>query len=926
MIRHETYENYPEALDKLVQTLKARSFSPTEYHIVLTPDRYTLKIENALFLGSGAIDLEVLTLSRLCRRILGGDVLTKEGGVMLTARAIENVADSLVYYGRAAAFSDFAREAYETIMQIESSDADFDALISAADGATRQKLSDLKLIYDEYEKLKEGVPDSPDRLKALLSSAASSPLVKNSHFYAIGYADCTKLNTAVFEAISEAAKSFTMFDAERPKDERVDGIVVYRAPDAVTQYKAVASRIREYVYKGGSYGDVAVICPEPSTLSRILREYEIDFHYDNSTPLDLTPLVTALSDVYEISRGEGDSRRLVALCKNPYSGCDADDAQALSRYLTSRGIEYGVLSKDIADEGAARAAAHVKKIVGAFSGKSFCDGVTAVLQAVNAEQMQKRISDAFKSDAGDDDLVFTDTCSPVMSLLGLLKKYGNGDVDTDAKSFFSAAHAVEVKSLPRYTDRVTVCNPETLRLDRCKMLFVTDLNEGVLPAVTPDGGLITDGEIRATGSSIEPTVREKNKRSRLELVAVMQNAENVFCTYSTQELKRASFLSAVAEGVDELDYKEEVAALKKTSDVAFISRFACVKNAARELAARNMTSYGDALKKAAGEGRTAAKFKETAAGIKLDSISVSELNAWFDCPYKRFLSYSVGLSRRSHGFDAPNFGTALHEFMLAFVDKYKKTGVLDDTYDFAYEVIGNALDGLGIELESKDLERIARDACDYASLNKRVIEAGDYTPEEAEREFFGDILLGKSKTPFHGYIDRVDAVGQKARVIDYKTGGRRFDISECKNGRDMQLPLYAAELKAKGADVTGMFYMPLQPRYDGDGALLSGVLVKDEQTAEEYDRGIISGEKSEIISARLLPDGCFDGRLKKQLLDKESFDALIDGCVSTASLAVDEIGSGYIERAPADGACERCAFGGLCDGKKPRSDRSEDEE
>ena len=58
----------------------------------LTPDRYTLQAEKALFGGSGAIDCEVLTLSRLCRRVCGADMpLSREGGVMLVAKAIAAV-------------------------------------------------------------------------------------------------------------------------------------------------------------------------------------------------------------------------------------------------------------------------------------------------------------------------------------------------------------------------------------------------------------------------------------------------------------------------------------------------------------------------------------------------------------------------------------------------------------------------------------------------------------------------------------------------------------------------------------------------------------------------------------------------------------------------------------------------------------------
>ena len=116
--------------------------------MVLCPDRYTLAVEQALFCGEGgrggALDLEVLTLSRLARRVApAAKTLSQEGGIMITARAIAAVKDKLSYYGRAAAFDDFAREVYATIQQIVSSDPPEKI---EADGATQMKLDDLMLI------------------------------------------------------------------------------------------------------------------------------------------------------------------------------------------------------------------------------------------------------------------------------------------------------------------------------------------------------------------------------------------------------------------------------------------------------------------------------------------------------------------------------------------------------------------------------------------------------------------------------------------------------------------------------------------------------------------------------------------------------------------------------------------------------------
>lgn len=916
---HVQFKTFPDALDALEKKLKARTFCPTEYHIVLTPDRYTLEVERKLFSGGGAIDLEVLTLSRLCRRVTEkSKVLSREGGVMLVARAVYALRSKLTYYKKAAGYPDFARAVYDTLTQLASSTCEPEELAATADGVTKQKLADLALIKAEYEKYKAEYRDSQDRLNELMETCNNSELIKRTHFYAIGYSNETKLNLKVFDALAKAAKSFTLFDAYMPEVQAVP-MEVYRAPDPITQYKVLASRIREHVFKGGRYGDVSVICPDPKTLARILREYDIDFYYDNATPLDETPPTVALSLIYKIASGDTESEKIITLCKNPFSLCSPADADSLQCEIAASGTEYGAFSREYKSFASKRAIDRIKKLVDIFKSKAaFADACEAVLDEGDFDGIQSSLREK-ASELSDDDMIFTDTVAPIRSLLEQIRRYGDGE--SDARSFFSAAHALNVKSLPRYDDRVTVALPETFRLTRCKKLFVTDLNEGVLPIVTGGDGLIGDAEIVATGNKIEPTVRESNDRARAELYSVIKNASEVFCMYHTSGERRSSFLSAVAgPSENDGDYSGECAALKKSGDSSLIARFSCVKNAARELAARNMTSYGDELTAAAGHGFVAKPFTGAVTKHKLKSLSVSELSRWFECPYRRFLSYSVGLSRRASGFEAVDFGTVLHGYMEAFTVKYMQTGVADDSAEFAETVINNELEKLGLTPDEAVRKRIVRDACDYGAANKRVIEAGRYEPKYVEKEFKGDIRLGESAVPFTGKIDRVDEYDGCYRIIDYKTYDRDFDAQKCADGRDMQLPLYAAQEKAStGGEITGFFYMPLAPLYTDDDTLLSGCILNDGDVIRDYDSELNNGERSSVVGISVNKDGNPSTRNNRRLYTDVEMSELINRCVDTASLAADEIESGYIERSPAEGACEKCEFNGLCYNKRNRS-------
>lgn len=915
------YESYPSALDALARKIKARTFAPNEYHIVLTPDRYTQSAERALFSGGGAIDCEVLTLSRLLKR-LTDDVksLSREGAVMLVARAVDAVKDKLEYYGRAARFNDFAREVYQTLIQISSSDVDIDEV--EATGNTAAKLRDLALIKAEYDARKADHGDASDRLSELIATIPQSALIARSHVYAIGFSDSTKLNARVLRTLEKHALSFESYEADPPTRRR-DSMEIMSAPDRVSQYKEIATRIREYIdepidgdREPRRYSDISVICPSPRALSRILREYRIPFYTDESRSLAETAPLDALACIYRLKKS-ADGETLVSLCKNPYSGCADDDAQKLQNYVTSHAVAYGALDINADDEGVMRAVARARALTDAMRGASFAEACEAVMEFADFDGVQAELG-----------TTETDEVAPVHALTALLRRYGaeseksemdGGAFDRDATAFFGAARAVEVKSLPRERDRVTVTMPQTLRLTACKLLFVVDFNEGVLPATTTDSGLICDNELKSMGGVIEPTVFQQNKRERAELKAVINNAERVICAYSTEGGARpAAFMGELATHVYKYDHAERLAILRETDDARYIAKYACTESAAREIAARGLTKHAGSVELAAGARRhAAAEFKPVIAVAKKRTLSASELTHWYTCPYKRFLSDAVGVTeRRNTPLGAPDFGIVLHDFMQEFVNIGE--------YDCSREAVARIIDGTlakkGIRVDAAARARLIDDAADYAATNVAAIKAGDYRPERTEYSFTLKTPLGKDKsTEFIGIIDRLDVCGDRARVVDYKTGNKKFRLRDCYNGCDMQLPLYAAAAQELGKSVTGMFYSTFSPRYDAKDAdgRLDGCMVKDINVAAEYDRTLADGARSKVVNVKFKTDKTGKtefSRPSELLMERADFDGLIERCVRTADNAADEISSGYIARTPVEGACDKCAYRGVCGG------------
>ncbi|MDE6029100.1 MAG: PD-(D/E)XK nuclease family protein [Clostridiales bacterium] len=996
-IVRQLFESYPEALSALTLALNKREFSPDEYYVVLCPDRYTLAVEQALFCGEGgrggALDLEVLTLSRLARRVApAAKTLSQEGGIMITARAIAAVKDKLSYYGRAAAFDDFAREVYATIQQIVSSDPPEKI---EADGATQMKLDDLMLIKAEYDKIKaqSGIADgenqddgksrnakcmdASDKLYSLIAAAPTSKekVIDGVHFFAIGYAEPTKLISRVFSALAAPAKSFTLYDAP-PIARRRGELDLFCAPDGISEYKRVAVEIRDYVDGGGDYDDIAVVCNNPRALKRILGEYEIPSYTDESKSLYSTQPLAAIDNIYKLyialnKRNAVDCSALVALAKNPYAGCDRMQAEMLAFEVGRRALRYVSADFEFTGEGGV-AAKRALGIVREFCAcSSFGAAVGRVLDACKFAEVQRG-----QAERG------TDVVTPIVGLVELLGRYGSGDFEVDARAFLSAARAVNVNTLPRERHCVTVTVPSALRMTAVKKLFITDFNEGVMPSAIADTGLISDAELDMLGGVIEPTCAVRNRRSRDELRAVVLNAKNVFVTYTSvggkdggkvkgaaavslgsmsfihtgrpayakrnrergeakaividadrifdgKYLKKkrlggmgkpATFIVDLAKKLRVYESAKCDDALLKTHDPAVIAKYAPVPAAAREVVARNLSRYASSVDAATEKCKAVyAPFADRINISHRPKLSSSEITNWFYCPYKRFLHDTVRLADRKRGFEANDFGTVLHGFMKKFLS----TNPYDYSESAVEKLIDEVLTELEYELDPPTRRRVLANAAAFAQKNAYILSKGKYEVEKMECHFSGKTLGNRSKFEFSGDIDRYDLCGDRARIIDYKTGDKKFDIKQCLDGRDMQLELYAYALSDE-YDVTGMFYVRMPKRYytDKPDRPMSGTMIKDIDIALEYDKTLeAGGDWSDIITMKLnSPDkktGVVGFRKVPKsytLLDEDKFKALLAACKLNADVAADEIADGFIMRSPADKACEFCSYIGICGG------------
>ena len=164
------------------------------------------------------------------------------------------------------------------------------------------------------------------------------------------------------------------------------------------------------------------------------------------------------------------------------------------------------------------------------------------------------------------------------------------------------------------------------------------------------------------------------------------------------------------------------------------------------------------------------------------------------------------------GFDVRALGSMLHKILENFYNG-------SPLQDAASQVFATAPQDYGFrptplwELQKVELlRRLEETVAALAEVSqgwrpfKQELKFGMGAPPLLLETEAGQVRL-------HGYIDRVDATNDGSlRVIDYKTGGATISAAHLREGRRLQLPIYAlAAQKALGlGQVASGFYWHIQ--------------------------------------------------------------------------------------------------------------------
>ena len=556
---------------------------------------------------------------------------------------------------------------------------------------------------------------------------------------------------------------------------------------------------------------------------------------------------------------------------------------------------------------------------------------------------------------------------------------------------------ITVGTIPQNVDRIVVGDMERTRLKQVKVLFFLGVNDGNIPKNASKGGIISDMDrefLIESGTEMAPSPRQQMYIQRLYLYLNMTKpSERLYLSYAKGNSDgkgiRPSYL------IDTVRKLFPQLAMEYPQNRSRIEQIEGRQEGARYLA-EELREYADGTLReeerqdfylmyrayeADPEGRdrlTGAAFrryKESGLsrivaralyGRQLEN-SVSRLETYAACACRHFLQYGLSLQEREEfGFEVSDMGNVYHAVLENFAGKLAESGRTwwDFDENFATQAIKEAVEGYAATYGETVLYSSARNEYAITRMSRILtrtvltlqqhLKQGSFQPDDYELSFrFAEDLDSihvdlseEEKMHLQGRIDRID-VSEDAehvyvKVIDYKSGNKKFDLAALYYGLQLQLVVYmnaAMELESRKhpdkeiVPAALLYYHIDDPTIETPVELtqeqineeilaklrMNGVVNSDPAVVERLDRFL--QDKSKVIPVEKKKDGSFSAR--SGVLSREEMQ-LVSSYVDTKIRKIGrEILDGKIEANPYEKgneeACTYCAYKKVCgfDGSIP---------
>ena len=555
----------------------------------------------------------------------------------------------------------------------------------------------------------------------------------------------------------------------------------------------------------------------------------------------------------------------------------------------------------------------------------------------------------------------------------------------------------EIGIIPVALDQVNIGDIARIKGREVKALYIIGVNDGILPATSKDEGILSDRDrdmLKDIGIELASTTKTRAfEEQYMVYTALTIPSKYLMVTYPMADfegkslrpsiiiprlkriisnLKEESDIFNFPQKYDEFNkittpiptFNELILALRKQADKEKVDDYWkevfswYMKHEGFEDKTRTIFKGIDYSN--TGEQISREKIKELYENDNGNlSFSVSRLEKYAECPFSYFIQYGLkAKDRKIYEFSAPDLGTFMHEILDKFTSKVKEENIQwsELNREKCKEIVGDLVDSKLKEDSNSILnstkrykyftDRFKRVITRSVSIITEQMRRGEFEVFKNEFEF-GSVNGGEpikldlptgERIYLTGRIDRIDTLDMDGntylRIIDYKSGNKKFDLTELYYGIQIQLLVYLdallrnSEYILNSGTIPGaiLYFRIDDPIIKGNKELsdeevqeqileklkMNGLLLKDAKLVKSMDNTMQT--YSLIIPASFKKDGDFSSR--SSVATEEQFNILREYVnMKMIELCTDML-SGQIKIEPIKNNkkayCDYCDYSAIC--------------
>lgn len=658
----------------------------------------------------------------------------------------------------------------------------------------------------------------------------------------------------------------------KPYPQEGEDIALYQLPGPREELMFVASEIRRLVQEEGyRYKDLAIVCGDVQMygnyVPQIFGDYEIPYFLDQKRNVSYHAFTEMIRAMLELLESDFAPERVMAYLRCGFGGISLEEQDLLENYLLANRIR-----------GWKRWQENWVRLAG-VSGMEELETVNAVRKKV-AEPFMEGSKDLKRADATVEEKTralyqflvkiqafrqleerrmvleerqelalareYEQIYRLVLELLDklvMLLPRETMDLRSYRQMLEAGFAASAVGIIPPGYDSVLIGDTIRTRLPEIKVLFLVGVNDGLIPRVEKQGGLLSEQErsvLEKRGLELAPGAREQSFIQKFYLyLGLTKPSRKLYLTWGRtngegKEIRRSYLTGVVGSLFPHLAptglYTPSEwmrPATKESGKRLLVEGFSQARKgsfAPGFLALLKWYRSREEYRSGVEALLSAAFYRYRQQWLSREATrelygkallsSVTRLEQQAACAYAHFIAYGIGVKERELGEFAPvDMGSIFHEALELYAGKMEEAGYR--WMDVPEEVQERLVEEAMAETVQKVGYLIFQDARTAYSVKRmtrillRTVETlgaqiadSSFHPEGYEVSFdFVDNLSAvnfnltqEERLRLRGRIDRMDVREQGERiyvkVIDYKSGNQQFELVSLYHGLQLQLVVY----------------------------------------------------------------------------------------------------------------------------------------